>query len=541
MSNRLALAFLAVIILLFSTVAFYRINEQGLLFHDAGVNLLESKFLGEGFDILLSSGRGIKEKAGFWQDIKTTTKGIPPFLAKPAFNTALWVGSLIVGFDDNLSAKVTATAAIFNLILIFFIARKLFNPLAGVFTSALLSSSLFFLVGARSGLADQVATVSFLSAVLFYVHTWKDDSKVKLLATGFFLGLAFTTNQLRTLYMPAMVIGFDFLLAFFQKSGMIKYLRRVVTIAIGFSIPVIGFQLPYWIAKAVAGPLPFNDYWGQLVDLRRTAKLLRWFQKPWEMSQAFWTMEMAIFPLTVLIGWIYLIGRFLSQRDLRAAFPVLFSFIPFIYFSGMSWDLEILPRLALTTLPFAAICAGKWVADFFEGILNKLRLMKKYSLSVISIAALSVLAFLAHPFLLNHGITRSGYAEASRYLTSTGDQKFMFLAMEPIWRVLMGRVAYEPYDRPKSTQELIQKSRQNGIHYVIVDHNTIYSKYEQEYTESFIGKVEPAAVFDNPLGNSLAYLVDSFGFEKALRMSKDPRGSKIYIFKTEDVAKAFGY
>ena len=37
------------VLLFFSALSFFRLQNQGLLYHDTGMNLLEAKFLDEGF------------------------------------------------------------------------------------------------------------------------------------------------------------------------------------------------------------------------------------------------------------------------------------------------------------------------------------------------------------------------------------------------------------------------------------------------------------------------------------------------------------
>jgi len=141
------------------------------------------------------------------------------------------------------------------------------------------------------------------------------------------------------------------------------------------------------------------------------------------------------------------------------------------------------------------------------------------------------------PKNLNAGITRSGYREASRFLASTGEKKFLLLSQEPIWRFYLGRVAHKPYDRPRSVKELVEEAEANGIKYVVVDYATLHSKYGMDYTAAFTKKFKPLARFANPRGRSLAYLVDEFSLRPSFPVAQDPSSSEIYVFEVETIAR----
>ena len=59
-----------------------------------------------------------------------------------------------------------------------------------------------------------------------------------------------------------------------------------------------------------------------------------------------------------------------------------------------------------------------------------------------------------------------------------------------------------------------------------------------EYTRALLGRVTPEAVFENPRGQNLVYLLDDVGLEQALRIAADPEASKIYIFSIRAIEAA---
>ena len=115
----------------------------------------------------------------------------------------------------------------------------------------------------------------------------------------------------------------------------------------------------------------------------------------------------------------------------------------------------------------------------------------------------------------------------------------MILGMEPVWRFYLGKVAQEdPYRRPNTVKEMIEKASSQKIEYVLVDYSTLHSKYGAGYTASFLRCVDPIATFLNPKGNSYEYLLDEYGPDVSLSVSGDPSSKHIYIFKVDDIKRS---
>ena len=524
------------LLFLFAFVAFFRIHEQGLLYHDAAVNLLEAKFLQEGLHILTTSRdrQTLKEPEG-WEKIKSETVGVPPHHGKPGFNAILLTAGLLFGFQDSLPARTTAFFSILNLVLTFLLVRKISGPESAVYATALLASSVFYLVYARSGLADQVVTTFFLLGILFYFYEIEISKKIFLYASGASLGYAFASNQWRSAYMIGLFIGIEVLSCFWKRKRVKEWRKRTAALLSGFFTPLVFFQIPYWIAQSAVGSLPFRDYWAQLGERILQLGGLVWFRDVGELAREFWIVEGPAFPILIFVGWIFLIVRFLSKRRWSDLFLLFFSLVPFAYFSVMKYNGQALPRTVASILPLLSAVAGEslWIVQ------NRIRL--KFSLSQKSNALLSAVLWIGILGLtfsrnLQAGITRSGYAEASRYLGSTGEKKLMILGMEPLWRFYLGRVAYEPYSRPTSLEAMIRQARSQNIRYVLVDYSTLHSKYGCAFTAALPEWFKPRAVFSNPRGVSLPYLLDDFGLAGSLKISQDSRSQEIYVFDIKEMA-----
>ena len=198
---------------------------------------------------------------------------------------------------------------------------------------------------------------------------------------------------------------------------------------------------------------------------------------------------------------------------------------------------EAFPRMVASLLPITAIGVGEMIAAAGAFLSSRLAPLRNRDGFVTTIAVV-IMLYIALPRCARLGITRSGYPEASRYLQSTGEKKFMILGMEPVWRFYLGRVALDPYARPTSLKALVEKAQREYVRYVVVDFSTLYSKYGCEYTSSLIGLLKPVATFANPRGNSLPYLCDIFGFEKARAIARNPSAGTIFLFSVDDIARS---
>jgi hypothetical protein len=236
----------------------------------------------------------------------------------------------------------------------------------------------------------------------------------------------------------------------------------------------------------------------------------------------------------VLLAWSFLAVRLAVKKRFEDLLILCCSLVPFIFFSLMSWGGETLPRMMSGAIPFACIGVGFLMEAVHKGLQARWGLFQKGE-AFLAAGLVAALLVSSLPRQASAGITRSGYLEASRYLESTGKKKFMILGMEPVFRFYLGRVAFEPYHRPQTLDELITVAKANGIEHVVVDFYTLHSKYGLDYTAALLAHETPVAVFPNPRGVSLPYLLDEFGLEKARSIARDSRSKDIYIFDLKNI------
>ncbi len=537
MSKRVAVCFFLFLLAFFSVIVFRGIKTQGILYHDVGTYLLEAKFLDEGFHVLKSGVQEGSASEANWDAIKRDTTGTPMRMGKPALSALLWLGSCLSGFSDALAAQVTAVCSVLVLGLTFLLALRMGNGISAVFSTALLASSTFHWLYARSGLADPLVTVFFLSAIAVYLGAERRKVSVLYYAVGFLLGMTFCANQWRSAYMPGLLVFLEGIRTWRERSGWKSCLQRMALICFGFLTPLILFQMPYTIARAITGSLPFPDYWGQLADKYTSAQQLTWFEDMGALARSFWKVEGPLFSTLVVAGNIFLLIRLLRKRRFHDLLLLFFSLVPFVYFSSLKMCGETLPRTIASIIPIACIGAGEAFASGFERIGQALNLRPIWR-NAVGIVFAVLLMGLMLPRAAKTGITQSGYPEASRYLNAKGIKSLFILGVEPIWRFYLGKAAHEPYARPSTLKDLITLGHAKDIDLVLVDFSTIHSKYGMKYTADLVKHQKPLAVFFNPLGRSLPHLLDLYGIEGAPRIAADETCDKIYIFSIKDISSA---
>lgn len=508
----------------FSFLGFRRINEQGILYHDAGCYLLEAKFIDEALQVLGSIRPGEASGPDFWERISTETADVPPHHGKPGFDAIVWLAGKFFGFHDTLTAKVTVTFAILNLFLTFFLARRLYSSRSGIYAVAVLASSLFFLVYARSGLPEQVVTSFFLIGILLYLKSRESPSKVWIYLTGFSLGYAFACNHWRTGYMPLVILGLDLITTGRENGGTRKWLGRAFLMTLGYLTPIVPFQLPYLLTQGVIGPLPFPDYIAQLVDKSEFGYLV-WLERVHTLGLIFWKVEGPLFVAAACLAWLFLLIRYSRRHEFRDLMIPLLSLIPFVYFSSFKWQGETLPRIVSSLPPLLSIGIGEMASA----------IQRRIRPDVTALLVVLILVF-SFPRNLRAGITRTGYAEASRYIQSEGEGKPMILAWEPVWRFYLGKQGYRLHQRLDSLEAVVEKARKESVGYLALDNTALYSRQgESLRNEIFQRGIEPAAKFYNPRGRSFGYLLDEHGIEKYSIVAEAPWTDYILVFKIKDI------
>jgi len=325
--------------------------------------------------------------------------------------------------------------------------------------------------------------------------------------------------------MPLVILALDLIRPGHEYREWKRRLGRAFFMTLGYLTPIVAFQLPYSLTELFIGRLPFPDYIDQLVDKSYQFGHLIWFERIHMLGVVFWKVEGPLFVVAVLSAWGFLLIRYAWRREFRDLLIPFISMIPFLYFSLFKWEGETLPRTVSSLLPIFSVGVGEMISAIQRRI--------RPDVTLVLVVLILIISF---PRNLRAGITRTGYAEASRYIRSDGEGKPLILAMEPAWRFYLGKKGYHLYQSLGSLEAVVERARREGLGYLAIDNTAFYSaRGESLRKEIFQRGIEPAAKFHNPRGRSFEYLLDEHGIEKYSLVAEAPWTDYILVFKIKDI------
>lgn len=113
----------------------------------------------------------------------------------------------IFGVNEFWTRFPSALSAITSIILLYFLGKKLFNPLVGLSSAIALSSAIWFVFRARSGNLDIILTMFFLLTILLAIKA--SESKKYILPLSLSLSLLFLTKTMVPIaIMPVLILIF---------------------------------------------------------------------------------------------------------------------------------------------------------------------------------------------------------------------------------------------------------------------------------------------------------------------------------------------
>lgn len=137
----------------------------------------------------------------------------------PVFSFIIAIFYFVFGISDLSAKLVDPLFTILNTILIFVLARKLFNEKVAFFSSIFLSTLPVTIILGERILLEQVHLFFLLLLILFFIKSVKENSKLLPIATIFFI-LAFFTRY------AAAAFAFSFIFYFlFEKRKFLEIVR----------------------------------------------------------------------------------------------------------------------------------------------------------------------------------------------------------------------------------------------------------------------------------------------------------------------------
>ncbi|MBU1727170.1 MAG: glycosyltransferase family 39 protein [Candidatus Omnitrophica bacterium] len=519
-------------ILLFIIIAavllrFQGVNERGLFYFDEGLYLSETRFVLEGVDLILHNFKKLLSQGFSFEELKATTQGVPLVTGKPGFILVLYLFGLLTGLSEHTLYLASATFGIINIGLIYLIAQDFFDRKTALVSMAIASVSSYHLFYSSVGLPEMVGLTFYLAGFWLFYRSVKYCQRASfLIGSGLLIGYAFTCNQWRWILLPVFPCLFELIRFVKREVSPAVVFSRLSIFLVSFVTPIFIFQLPYQVLIWLKGPLPFRSYFEQLFERSMQGQsMLFSISGSATFLKYYWIIEGPFFTILLLTGISIAVFNALYKKNKEDILLCIVMVLPIIIFSVFKYGGYCLSRVISMVLPFTAIA----IARLFGRIKN------------INLVYCFIVIILVLGVMHSYKISRvtSGYAKAAEYIKDKDYRKLFILENEPIFRAYLGRVAFNPYNRPLSLEELIHSSENSGVVRLVVDFNVLYSKYQQDYARELTNVLIPEAVFANPLGASFVHLTELYPYEIIKSILEDPRSKYIEIYNLDKFHKEF--
>jgi hypothetical protein len=271
-SSRFGPADLAALVAIVAAAALIRLwglPSQPVLYFDSGVYLGEGAFLRSAAERAASAlldphaqGNLLERVAYATQD---GTDAHSPDIAKPGHAILLAISMLALGKTAFAGTLISALAGIGTVAITYLIGLRGWNRTVAIAAAAMLAISGQHLVYSREPLVE--ADGLFFATAASYVYLRARSRKALLLA-GVLWGIAFTCNN-RLSYLPAVLLIAELA----DWRGIALLLKRGLTIAAGFLLPLALIEIAYLVARAIGrftgARTDWLDYIQQLVQFTR--------------------------------------------------------------------------------------------------------------------------------------------------------------------------------------------------------------------------------------------------------------------------------
>jgi len=396
---------LAGILLLAAVLRFWSLTARGFIYWDEG------KFALEGMRLHWALGHLLGSKA--------TLTGKPVGTAKPTHALLMALGYTVMGVHDYAPLVIDAAASLLSVALLFFVARRLFDPTVGLLAALLLAVSEYDVIYARSALSESDANLFLLAGVLCWVHSYGDENRALRrpawlwpLLAGLLMGVGFTANYRLLVYIAA-IVAFDLWWCARQAGWRWSAIRALLW-ATGLCLAPVLWQLAGLLGDS-SGVVLFQ---GDVAEISTTylreamyqlhegkQSVLRFQPLPYLQ----WYVVRESWPLFLLT----LLGMVMALRQRRFAWlamtvPVLLPYLVYVFAPF------VVPRNLTSLLPFASVLAA-------AAVVEPARRLKHGGVRLAALL-LAALLFGGYEGLASWRLSgvRSGFAQAAQYVDRRG-------------------------------------------------------------------------------------------------------------------------
>ncbi len=318
-----------------------------------------------------------------------------PQFEKPALYYWLVMLSYIVfGVTEFAARFPSAIFGILGAIGVYFLAKRLYSSLCGIFSALILATCALYLLISRACVTDMALTVFILYCLLFFVNGWTTGKKIHYFASAVMAALAVLTKGPIGLFIPGMTM-----LLYIAFTKQWKELRKV---PIFWSIVVfVIVSFPWYFAISQAHGV---EFWGEFIGFRNLTRFLEPEHRIGDSPFFYFPVAFGgFFPWCafLLFAVWYMIKDKIKSLSFKGdrLFLLVWFLTVFVFFSVSRTKLV---TYILPLFPVMAIVTGRfWEGCCISGeIAPNVRKYFKFSYILLMIAALG--GAIALPILLGH-------------------------------------------------------------------------------------------------------------------------------------------
>ena len=399
--------------------------------------------------------------------------------AKPTHALFIAMSYVVFGIHDYSPLLFDAAASVLEIVVIFFIGRRIFDAKVGVLAASLLAVSAYDVTYARSALSESDANLLFLLGLLIWSMGWdRVDTALWVphrslwryrIPSALILGAGFTSNYRLVVYI-AILVAID-LIVLRRVLGWVEAARALAFWCLGLAALPIFWQLVGIIATSRGITLFRGE-----ITYRPTSYLSEALYQLHGGKQSATHFEPALYVEWYVVrqGWASLallvvgIGCTFRRRTMSWIVPALLIALPYCVYTFAPF---VVPRNLDTAIPLACLLVGGALA----ALASRIRRVDVRAVALVCCTVVLVAMGANISFRLT--AERSGFVQAAQYVEAHAHGRAL------VTNELMVFYLRGPgltCNSPRLPQDLASLSwdRNRGYMYAVVDnYSTGLEKY----------------------------------------------------------------
>ncbi|MFQ5861520.1 MAG: glycosyltransferase [Candidatus Brocadiales bacterium] len=478
--------------------------------------------------------------------------------AKTGYTFIIFLGYKLFGIKSSLASYIDCVFGVLTVLMMFVLARRLFDIQTALYSSAILGSSFLHIFYSKAG-TGYVEMMFFLTLSIYFYYLSLNNVKSwhLLFLAGVASGFGFTFHYIMAIQL-LLILFYEVYSMRTLKRSFSGVTGRFAVFSLGLCIPIVFVEavvvysqlfenpqktyLTELFSNLIANFSPFSteikvkirelavsmptvysvDFLKGLYSIFTNNKLLDAGRPPGDflyLFKIFLSFE-GLIMLSAFCGGIIYFLILLRRGYQLATFIVLVS----ILFPVILWSIQagsggmVVPRVWTILLVFVSLLLGKSFSDLASFLQGKVKL--KYINFGLLLALVILIGF---PNSRQAAVATTGYDKAYCYLKGKTD-KVAVDSYLPVWMFYFGK---DNVHGVKNFEEL-DSALNNGFRYFIVDYMTPEKLSEYLDPLKSNGSKYNLLSFDNKVEGSLARALEESSGSTEIRVDYL---KKIFIFK----------